>query len=278
MDRCAYDIKTENSNAQRWPIPKPVTRCDRLPLYAQVTTREFMFRFFFRSILIVGFLVQLSQVASAQQGPQAAESAGAAIYAQRCIKCHGAQGQGVNSALSMIAPSLQAVHSQQLVVKMVLSGSGIMPSFAHVLTPQEIDSVADYVTQRLATIPIESGDLVEGGTLFRIDCAPCHRTAARGGALAFTGTNAPSLVGKDASTIAGAIRFGPGPMPAFPPTVLSDKQLNSIVSYVRFVQHPPHPGGSALGWYGPVAEGFIGWLAIFFVVAVTGWIEKGGKG
>lgn len=235
-----------------------------------------MLRFVLSMFVIVSFVLQLSPVARAQSASNA--SAGAAVFAQRCIKCHGAQGQGVNSALSMIGPSLQAVHSHQLVVDMVRKGQDIMPSFARVLTSQQIDSVADYVTQRLATVPLAEGDVAQGGTLFRINCAPCHRTAARGGALAFTGTNAPSLVGKNASTIAGAIRFGPGPMPAFPPSVLNDKELNSIVSYVQFVQHPPHPGGSTLGWYGPVAEGFIGWLAVFFVVAVTGWIEKGGQG
>jgi len=67
-------------------------------------------------------------------------------------------------------------------------------------------------------------------------------------------------------------------MPAFPPSVISDEQLNSIVKYVTFVQHPPSPGGTPLGYYGPVAEGFAGWIGVLVLVIFTIWIEKGGRG
>lgn len=67
-------------------------------------------------------------------------------------------------------------------------------------------------------------------------------------------------------------------MPSFPASVLDDKQLDSIVEYVKFVQHPPNAGGGSLGWYGPVAEGFAAWVVLLGVVIATGWIEKGGKG
>ncbi len=69
-----------------------------------------------------------------------------------------------------------------------------------------------------------------------------------------------------------------GPMPAFPAPVVTDKQLDSIVEYVKFVQHPPSPGGSPLNWYGPVAEGFVAWVVVFGLIGIVGWIEKGGKG
>jgi len=45
-------------------------------------------------------------------------------------------------------------------------------------------------------LPLTQGDLGEGGKLFRVYCASCHRTAVRGGALAFTGRNAPALTNK----------------------------------------------------------------------------------
>jgi hypothetical protein len=67
-------------------------------------------------------------------------------------------------------------------------------------------------------------------------------------------------------------------MPAFPPSVLSDEQLASTVDYVRFVQHPPNPGGVSLKEVGPVAEGGLAALATLFVIVITGWIERGGKG
>ena len=67
-------------------------------------------------------------------------------------------------------------------------------------------------------------------------------------------------------------------MPAFPPSVFNDEQLASIVDYVRFVQHPPNPGGFPLKEVGPVAEGGLAALAALLVIGIAGWIERGGKG
>ncbi|MGH9325197.1 MAG: c-type cytochrome [Terriglobia bacterium] len=216
--------------------------------------------------------------AACQQPTGTPPPAGQAIYDQHCAVCHGDRGQGVNTIISVAGPSLQAVHNHQLVVEMVSNGSGIMPTFARMLSAHQIDAVADYVTQHLAVVSLAGGKLSEGGALFREYCSACHRTAGRGGALALAGTNAPSLVGKTPSTVAGAIRSGPGPMPAFPPSVINNQQLASIVTYVEFLQHPPSPGGMPMHFYGPVAEGLAAWIVLFITIALTGWIEKGGKG
>lgn len=157
-------------------------------------------------------------------------------------------------------------------------GPSHMPRFAYIISVREMQAVADYVTQQLAVIPLTGGNLSDGGKLFRVNCAPCHRTAVRGGALAFTDTNAPALTDKSAAIVGGAIRWGPGPMPSFPATVLDDKQLASVVDYVKFVQHPPSPGGNPMNFYGPVAEGLVAWLVVFMLAVITGWIERGGKG
>ena len=146
------------------------------------------------------------------------------------------------------------------------------------LRSEQIRAVSQYVTANLAVIPLTHGDISAGGQIFRTNCAACHRTAVRGGVLAFAGRNAPQLTDKSRALIAGAIRWGPGTMPAFPASVLSDEQLASTVDYVRYVQHPPNPGGVALQEVGPVAEGGLAALAVLFVIAMTGWIERGGKG
>jgi ubiquinol-cytochrome c reductase cytochrome c subunit len=153
-----------------------------------------------------------------------------------------------------------------------------MPAFSRVLSVSDIRAVADYVTQKLAVIPLDNGNVSKGGELFRDYCATCHRTAVRGGALAFVGMNAPDLSEKSPALIAGAIRWGPGAMPAFSASTLSDQQIASIVAYIQRVQHPPRPGGRALNWYGPVAEGLVAWVVVFFLGGLTVWIEKGGKG
>jgi quinol---cytochrome-c reductase cytochrome c subunit len=180
--------------------------------------------------------------------------------------------------MSIAGPSLQAEHNYGTVMTAIETGPSHMPSFVYVLSVPQIHAVADYVTKTIAVIPLTGGNLGNGGELFRMYCAACHRTAARGGALAFTGVNAPALVGKSPALVAGAIRWGPGPMPKFPPAILSDRQLASIVDYVTFVQRPPDPGGNPLRYYGPVAEGFIGFVAVLLLIAVSMWVEMGGNG
>ena len=203
---------------------------------------------------------------------------GAAIFSQRCSKCHGDRGQGIAAAVTIAGPSLQAEHDLGNVMTAVESGPSHMPAFSRVLTAGQIQAVSHYVTMNLAVIPLTQGDVAAGGQLFRAYCSACHRTAVHGGVLAFTGRNAPALTDKSAALIAGAIRWGPGTMPAFPPSVFNDEQLASIVDYVRFVQHPPNPGGFPLKEVGPVAEGGLAALAALLVIGIAGWIERGGKG
>lgn len=227
---------------------------------------------------ILAFLFLAPQIAFGRQAAQSEPSDGAAVYAAHCIKCHGTDGGGIAGVVSIMGPSLKAEHDRQAVVDRVLHGKGIMPSFKTVLSSGQIDAVAGYVTTELATIPLAPGDLANGGTLFRIYCSPCHGVSARGGAIAFAGTNAPSLVDKSAATIAGTIRWGPGPMPSFPSSAMTDQQLDSIVTYIQFLQHPPSPGGTPMQYFGSVAEGLMAWLAAFVIVGLAMWIERGGKG
>lgn len=231
---------------------------------------------------LVLLIALASPAALAQQGavPPAPAPApnGAAIFAQRCSKCHGPQGQGISAVVSIAGPNIQAEHDKGRVLTAIYTGPSHMPIMSYVLSVQDADAVADYVTKQLAVIPLNKGDLSLGGKLFRDDCAACHRTAVRGGAMTFTGVNAPDLTHKSPALIAGAIRWGPGPMPSFPPEVLNDHQLDSIVNYVSFVQHPPSPGGTPMNFFGPVAEGFAAWIGVFLLIFVAGWIEKGGKG
>jgi ubiquinol-cytochrome c reductase cytochrome c subunit len=203
---------------------------------------------------------------------------GGAIFAQHCARCHGTRGQGISAVVSIAGPSLRAEHDPGVVITALEVGPSHMPVFSYVLSVPEMHAVANYVTRSIADIPLTGGSLTEGGDLFRTNCAVCHRTAVRGGALAFTGVNAPALTHKSAAIIAGAIRWGPGPMPPFPASILNDQQVASIVQYVKFVQHPPDPGGNPIGYSGPVAEGYAAWLIVLLLVVFSMWIERGGKG
>lgn len=212
------------------------------------------------------------------QTPGEPQQLGKAIFDGRCAKCHGERGEGISAVITIAGPSLKAEHDHGNVITALEVGPSHMPQFPYILSMQQMEAVADYVTHEVATIPLGGGDLSEGGKLFRQNCAPCHQAAVRGGALVFTGVNAPALTNTSAALVAGAIRWGPGPMPAFPPSVLSDDQLNSVVKYVEFVQRPPRPGGRPLHWYGPVSEGFAAWIVLCGIVGIAVWIEWGGKG
>jgi len=247
--------------------------CTRVNVMASVPSLKLL-----RSAVSAALL--LISVGSSSAWSEVAASApdGQAIFQQRCATCHGDRGEGRSAAINIAGPCIQAVHNPGDVMTAMEVGPSHMPRFSWILTVPEMRSVADYVTQQLATIPLTGGDVRKGGELYRIYCAACHRTAVRGGALVFTGTNAPSLVDKSPAIVAGAIRSGPGPMPSFPASILSDQQLASVVEYVKFAQHPPNPGGNPLHWYGPVPEGFIAWLVVFTMILITGWIERGGRG
>lgn len=203
---------------------------------------------------------------------------GKAIFEKHCASCHGESGEGISGVVSIAGPSLQAEHNLGNVMTAIETGPSHMPAFSRLLSVTEIRSVAGYVTDKIAVIPLTGGNISEGGKLFSVYCAACHRTAVRGGALAFTDVNAPDLSHKSPALIAGAIRWGPGPMPAFTPGVISNQQLDSIVTYLKFAQHPPTPGGNSISWEGPVPEGLFGFFGVFTIIAMCFWIEKGGKG
>ena len=226
----------------------------------------------------ISLLMMLASPFAAGQVESGPPPDGAAIFADKCAMCHGEKGQGIDAVVSIAGPSLQAEHDAGWVMTAVESGPSHMPAFSRVFSVPEIRAVSYYVSTQIAVIPLTGGDIGEGGKLFRVYCATCHRTAVRGGALAFAGRNAPALTDKSAALVAGAIRWGPGTMPAFPPAVLDDQQLASVVQYVKFVQHPPDPGGNPLKYYGPVSEGCVGAVGLLILIGVAGWIERGGKG
>jgi ubiquinol-cytochrome c reductase cytochrome c subunit len=110
-----------------------------------------------------------------------------------------------------------------------------------------------------------------GGDLFRTNCAACHGVAAAGAALA-NGAYAP-LHKSDALQVAEAIRVGPGNMPVFDATTLSDAQVADIDAYVQYLRHPDDRGGAGLGHTGPVAEGFVGLLvAMGGALLIAAWV------
>ena len=71
------------------------------------------------------------------------------------------------------------------------------------------------------------------------------------------------------------MRVGPGSMPGFGAAAITDEDLNSVVAYVRYLDHPKDRGGQPLWHLGPVAEGGIIWLVgMTLMLLVTRWIGE----
>jgi alcohol dehydrogenase (cytochrome c) len=73
--------------------------------------------------------------------------AGATVFANNCVSCHGADGHGGNGG-----PDLTTIPSAKdyaTVVKQVENGGGGMPAFKDQLTAKQIADVSTYVTQKI---------------------------------------------------------------------------------------------------------------------------------
>lgn len=226
-------------------------------------------------VAVAGGLVSLAvgALAPATAGQTGRPSAGAGdvgrgreLFITGCSSCHGIRAEGTRRGPSLLGVGAASVDFWVSTGRMPLRTSKRQavrkpPAYSQ---PQ-IDDLIAYVTSlkpggpAIPTLELTSGDLVEGGELFRGNCAACHGAAGIGGALA-SGRRAPPLRPASVRQVGEAVRIGPGAMPNFGPDVFSDEQLSSIVSYVELLDHPDDRGGSGLGHVGPIPEGLVGWL------------------
>jgi ubiquinol-cytochrome c reductase cytochrome c subunit len=238
-----------------------------------------------------------SSAAAAQ--PSAKVRQGLHLYGRYCVMCHGPNGVGQEQtptnrvgggpARDQIVqegagPPLRGVgamaaHFYLSTGYMPLRNVGEQPRRARLLlAPTEIDALIAYVASLGKGPPVprprpERGNLSHGQHLFTIHCAGCHQVVARGGYV--TGAVPPPLGDATAVQIAEAVRLGPYVMPKFSKTQISDRELDSVVRYVLWTQHPADRGGWAIGRIGPIPEGLVTWfLAASVLVGVCLVIGK----
>ena len=217
---------------------------------------------------------------AAPTGPDDLVAIGEQLFDTGCVSCHGQGGVGTADGPSLIGAGEAAADFMLRTGRMPLADpQGQSPSKPPAYSDQEIQALVAYVGSLgqgtpIPQIDVEAGDLVEGGEIFRANCAACHGAAAVGGALSY-GNYAPSLHDVGEVQIAEAVRVGPGQMPVFDEDVFDEHQLNSLVAYVVYLQDPADPGGFSLGRVGPVAEGYLIWVVGISVVLVfVRWITR----
>jgi ubiquinol-cytochrome c reductase cytochrome c subunit len=199
---------------------------------------------------------------------------GAQLYAGNCASCHGIAGSGIPSprpgagGIFGQGPPLRGVGSLAAdfylrTGYMPLSKPHAQPGPDRILfRDKEIRSLVQYVASlgEGPGVPQPNptvGSISEGTQLFTLNCAGCHQELARGGFV--TGADVPPLQTVKPTQIAEAVRIGPYLMPRFPPSQISDAQLNSIIKYVLSTRHPSNRGGWGIGNLGPIPEGLVTW-------------------
>jgi ubiquinol-cytochrome c reductase cytochrome c subunit len=206
--------------------------------------------------------VALLAVGSAGAANGSLATYGKHLYGEYCLSCHRANAAGG------IAPSLQGVGA--LAADFYLR-TGYMP-LRHIgqqprrqpllLSDHQIRALVAYIA-RFGGPPIPKpktglGNVSQGEALFTQHCAGCHQVVAQGGYV--TGALPPPLARATPLQIAEAVRIGPYVMPKFSQHAISDRQLDSIVRYVEYTDHPSNPGGWGIGFLGPVPEGLVTWF------------------
>jgi len=216
--------------------------------------------------------------------PSSYVAPGQALFELNCSSCHGVDASGTDKAPNLQGLGPATVDFWVSTGRMPLAVATAQP----VQKPPRFDrkqtlQIVAFVTSLAPTahdypsgipdVDVAAGNLVEGNTLFVLNCAGCHTITGAGDALA-NGFFAPSLHRIYPRQIAEAIRTGPTQMPHFGPGNLSDQQVTDIVKYVSSsIQHPVNQGGLGLGGIGPVAEGFIGLLfGVGGIMLVAFWL------
>ena len=205
---------------------------------------------------------------------------GQKLFAANCATCHGLAAAGTEAGPSLIGVGAASVDFQVGTGRMPMQLNGPQAEKKAVqFTEEQTASLAAYVASLAPgpALPDPSlldgeGDAANGAELFRINCAMCHNVAGAGGALT-QGKYAPALNGVSETHIYEAMVTGPQNMPVFNDMNISPESKRDIITYLKYLDNNPSPGGFPLGALGPVSEGLFLWIfGLGSIVALTVWI------
>ncbi|WP_182111338.1 MULTISPECIES: c-type cytochrome [unclassified Actinotalea] len=206
--------------------------------------------------------------------------AGKALFQANCATCHGPSAEGRDGVPSLIGVGAASVDFQVSTGRMPMQQNGPQaPAKPPQFDQEQIQQLAAYVASLGPgpAIPAKDqvdpagGDAANGMALFRTNCAMCHGSIGKGGALS-EGKYAPSLSGSTPTQIYEAMLTGPQSMPVFNDANLSPDDKQDIIAFLE-EQKAGAPGGTDLGSVGPVVEGLWVWVAgLGLLIACSVWI------
>lgn len=89
---------------------------------------------------------EATTVESANVDPETLIQQGKALYTTNCAPCHRANGEGnLNRFPALNGNALVTAQDPEGLIRTVLYGRGVMPSYMHALTEPEIAAVLSYI-------------------------------------------------------------------------------------------------------------------------------------
>lgn len=236
-----------------------------------------MRRLLFFLVVALPTLLIVGPRAGGQESPA---DEGARLFAVGCASCHGPQGEGTETAPTLVGVGSAAVDFMLSTGRMPLSDPDQQPTRQPPkYSAEEIEALVAYVGslgpggEAIPFVSPEAGDLSLGRDLYGANCLACHGAGAQGASVG-AGQIAPSLHRATPVQVAEAVRVGPGAMPPFTEELIDQHELDSLVRYVMDLRTESNPGGLDLGRVGPVVEGFVGWVVglglLLLVIRLTG--------
>ncbi|GAB4063338.1 c-type cytochrome [Angustibacter speluncae] len=236
-------------------------------------------------LLVTGgaYAVAAPQEADASTTASGSVENGEKLFQANCSTCHGPGAQGGEAGPSLIGVGAASVDFQVGTGRMPMEATAPQAPEKDVkFSEQDVADLSAYVAslgpgpaipaEEYLEVVDDDERLAEGNELFRTNCAMCHNVVGAGGALT-RGKYAPALDGVTEKHIYEAMVTGPQSMPVFNDANISPEEKQSIISYLKYVEEQPSPGGLSLGSLGPVSEGLFAWLGLLIIViGCTVWL------
>ncbi len=205
------------------------------------------------------------------------------LFVASCASCHGAQATGTRAAPSLVGVGAAAVDFQVSTGRMPLANTAPQaPRKPTEFTQQDVADLSAYVASlgpgpaipedQYLNLKTDDESLAKGAELFRVNCAMCHNVVGAGGALT-RGKYAPPLEGVTPKQMYEAMVTGPQSMPVFNDANLSPTDKQDVISYLKYLEEQPSPGGFSLGSLGPVSEALFAWaFGIVVLIGAAVWL------